>query len=222
MHTVIDTTSSCFDTKFKVVYVAGTTQPASGVVSANFNHYPASDSLKVYFSDLSLGNVTQWYWNFGDNTEASLLQNPEHIYVENDYYRVCQTVSNPESQNTLCKFIPVGDVSTKNTAFFTYFADSVTATAYFQNKSLGDIVSYFWDFGDGNTSEQKSPSHTYADTGYYAVCLSTISSVGRVRTYCADIRIGNSIDNPCLYSCVWPGDANSDLEANHYDLLTIG
>ncbi len=221
-YTVVDTNTTCFDTKNKVVYVEGTLTPTYGEVSASFSHYPASDSLTVFFTDNSKGNVSKWYWDFGDNTPASNLANPTHKYSINDYYRVCQTVSNPEKQNTKCKFIPVGDVSTKNTAFFTYYADTLYATAYFQNKSLGDIVSYFWDFGDGITSEQKNPSHTYADTGYYAVCLSTTSSTGRVRSYCKDVRIGNSIENPCLFSCVWPGDANSDLEANHYDMLTIG
>ncbi|MCK5822461.1 MAG: T9SS type A sorting domain-containing protein [Bacteroidales bacterium] len=40
--------------------------------------------------------------------------------------------------------------------------------------------------------------------------------------FCNDVRIGNALANPCLYSCVWPGDANNDLEANHYDIMTIG
>jgi PKD repeat protein len=221
-YTVVDTNTTCFDTKYKVVYVEGTITPTYGEVSAAFSHYPASDSLTVFFTDNSKGNVSNWYWDFGDNTPASKYANPNHKYTVSDYYRVCQTVSNPESQNTQCKFIAVGDVSTKNTAFFTYYADTLYATAYFQNKSLGDIVSYFWDFGDYVTSTQKNPAHTYADTGYYAVCLTTTSSTGRNRTYCKDVRIGNSIDNPCLFSCVWPGDANSDLEANHYDMLTIG
>ena len=30
------------------------------------------------------------------------------------------------------------------------------------------------------------------------------------------------MDNKCLIGCVWPGDANLDLEANHYDILPIG
>ncbi len=220
--TVVDTATECFDTKYKVIFVEGDTQQDYGEVSAAFSYFPANDSLTVFFTDNSLGTVVDWYWDFGDNSVASLDTSPIYQYAANDYYRVCQTVQNPENQNTKCKFIAIGDVSTKNTAFFAYYADSTTATAYFQNKSLGDIESYYWDFGDIVTSEQKNPSHTYADTGYYAVCLSTTSSVGRVRSYCKDVRIGNAIDNPCLFSCVWPGDANSDLEANHYDIMTIG
>ncbi len=216
--TVIDTTTGCFDTRCQVVFVQG----QSTVVKANFSYLPASDSLKVKFNDLSYGNPTMWYWDFGDNTPASFDQHPVHYYAVNDYYRVCLTVQNNISQNMKCDYIAVGDVSNSVTAYFTYFADSVTSTGHFKNMSLGNIASYLWNFGDGYTSQQKNPSHTYQDTGYYAVCLTVTGVSGQVRSYCQDVRIGNALANPCLFSCVWPGDANNDLEANHYDIMTLG
>lgn len=33
------------------------------------------------------------------------------------------------------------------------------------------ITTYYWDFGDGNTSTAESPTHTYADTGVYILKL---------------------------------------------------
>jgi len=39
----------------------------------------------------------------------------------------------------------------------------------FTNKSSGDILSYKWDFGDGYTSTQNSPAHTYTQAGQYTV-----------------------------------------------------
>jgi len=45
---------------------------------------------------------------------------------------------------------------------------------------------------------------------------------GVAESYYRKVRIGNAIQNPCVFSCVWPGDANKDLEANHYDIMTIG
>lgn len=35
----------------------------------------------------------------------------------------------------------------------------------------GDSLSYFWDFGDGATSTQVAPQHTYAEVGNYVVSL---------------------------------------------------
>src|SRR5690606_34235506 len=38
------------------------------------------------------------------------------------------------------------------------------------------IIGYRWDFGDGSpTVTQQYPSHTYADTGVYEVCLTIVS-----------------------------------------------
>lgn len=44
------------------------------------------------------------------------------------------------------------------------------ATIQFTNNSE-NADSYFWDFGDGNTSAEKSPSHNYENEGDYTVSL---------------------------------------------------
>ena len=48
----------------------------------------------------------------------------------------------------------------------------------FQNFSVGDILRYFWDFGDGSTSVEKNPAHTYQNEGIFSVQLSIITSTG--------------------------------------------
>jgi PKD repeat protein len=224
VYTVIDTSNGCFDSRSQVIFVEGTIDGSNTKtqISAKYSYVPNKSSYEVKFKDESKGTITSWYWNFGDNTPASTVQHPVYVYDTNDYYRVCLTAGNSTNQKTKCKFIAVGDVKNSSTAFFTYFADTATATGHFKDKSLGNIASYYWDFGDGNTSTQQNPSHTYVDKGYYAVCLTTTSASGVQKTYCKDVRIDNSIDNPCLFSCVWPGDANNDLETNHYDIMTIG
>ena len=42
----------------------------------------------------------------------------------------------------------------------------------------GEIVSWEWDFGDGNTSTQQNPSHRYADNGTYIVKLTVTDDKG--------------------------------------------
>lgn len=51
----------------------------------------------------------------------------------------------------------------------------------FNNQSTG-AVSYTWDFGDGNTSTEISPSHVYAANGAYEVCLTATADCGSVTT----------------------------------------
>jgi PKD repeat protein len=219
---VIDTSTECYDSRMKIVYIEGEAG-ATAATKAKFSFIPQADGRTVKFNDESFGEPTSWYWDFGDNSPAGSVQNPTYVYDTNNYYKVNLTVSNDAgSQDTYTDIIAVGDVTNSSFAYFTYFADLVTSTGHFRNESRGNIVSYSWDFGDGYGSEQENPSHTYEVTGYYAVCLTTTSATGEVKSYCNDVRIDNSIDNPCLFSCVWPGDANNDLEANHYDIMTIG
>lgn len=56
-----------------------------------------------------------------------------------------------------------------SSAFFTHTTNEFDAT--FQNNSTGTGNSYFWDFGDGNTSTDQNPVHTYTNSGYHTVTL---------------------------------------------------
>lgn len=51
-------------------------------------------------------------------------------------------------------------------------------TIHFTDLSTNGPVSWFWDFGDGNTSTQQSPTHTYTASGTYDVQLSVTNSFG--------------------------------------------
>ena len=48
----------------------------------------------------------------------------------------------------------------------------------FQNFSTGPLIRYLWDFGDGTTSIEKSPIHTYLQEGIFTVTLNIITSLG--------------------------------------------
>ena len=221
--TVFDSVSQCFNTYCEFISIITDLDDIDEYVEADFSYYLDSTDDKVHFKDESVGNPTSWYWDFGDADSAGVDQNPTYEYSEDGFYEVCLTVANNNGgQETKCQIISVGDVSNACFSKFDYYANSVTETAHFDNKSLGKISDYKWDFGDSITSMQFQPSHTYADTGFYAACLTVSNDSGCVRTFCKEIRVGNALENKCLIGCVWPGDANLDLEANHYDILPIG
>lgn len=48
----------------------------------------------------------------------------------------------------------------------------------FQNFSTGAIIRYLWDFGDGTTSIERSPSHIYQKEGKYTVKLNILTAKG--------------------------------------------
>ncbi|MGZ8517000.1 MAG: PKD domain-containing protein, partial [Chitinophagaceae bacterium] len=48
--------------------------------------------------------------------------------------------------------------------------------------TVGSIISWNWDFGDGTTSTLQNPAHSYTSTGFYTVTLTATSSSGCKRT----------------------------------------
>lgn len=68
---------------------------------ANFNAIDTTGKApyKVYFSDLSSGNPTSWYWDFGDGTTSS-IQNAGHTFTKAGKYTVSLTVKNVFGSNT--------------------------------------------------------------------------------------------------------------------------
>lgn len=52
----------------------------------------------------------------------------------------------------------------------------------------GSDLSYSWDFGDGNTSNDPNGEHTYSDNGTYEVCLTVSNDCGE-NTYCESVDI---------------------------------
>jgi hypothetical protein len=79
---------------------------------------------------------------------------------------------------TSCKKpVPVAD--------FTVTVDGLVAT--FTNAST-DATTYVWDFGDGQTSTEASPVHTYADYGLYSVEL-TATGEGGEGTVTKDVEL---------------------------------
>ncbi|PCH68855.1 MAG: hypothetical protein COC01_02830 [Bacteroidetes bacterium] len=218
--TVFNSADSCINTTCQTIQVVDS---STTNCNAFFEFFIDSATNTVTFSDNSSNDPDYWYWNFDDFSIASTEQNPEHTFQSGGYYEVCLTAyKGADCQNTYCEVLAVGDVSNDVYADFTYFADSLTSTAYFQNLSLGNITDFQWDFGDALTSNFENPVHAYNDTGKYLVCLTVVNSGGISDMECGYIKLGNALANACQFSCVWPGDANYSLEANHYDLLTIG
>ncbi len=67
----------------------------------------------------------------------------------------------------------------KGFALFSIIKDTTNSspfTFHFKDKSNGDIISWHWNFGDGQTSDKKEETHEYTEPGIYTVCL-TIETI---------------------------------------------
>ncbi len=65
--------------------------------------------------------------------------------------------------------------------------DNTSLDGYSNNCSIND--GYYWDFGDGNTSNDRDPTHTYTTTGTFTVSLYAENSCGVTDTITKNICI---------------------------------
>ncbi len=153
--------------------------------SANFNYTPTG--FTTTFTDLSSGDANTWFWDFGNGNSTS-DQNPT-VTMDPGLYTVCLTVTNSCGySSTLCETVTVCPPLMAN---FNHATNGLQAD--FTNLSMG-VTSWSWDFGDGNTSTDQDPSHTYATPGLYNVCLTVTNLCGETQVNCHAVTVCELLD----------------------------
>ena len=120
------------------------------------------------------GNIESYNWDFGDGSASSSISDPVHTYYASGSYTATLTVIDNDGQSGSATVVinvdnkaPVAKASadlTSGTVGLTVNFDS--AGSYDPDEPYGTITSYFWEFGDGNSSTSANPSHTYDTTGH--------------------------------------------------------
>ncbi|GLX77452.1 hypothetical protein tinsulaeT_07920 [Thalassotalea insulae] len=101
---------------------------------------------------------------------------------------------------------PVGNV--KPTADFGYQAAQLTVTYTDSSSDDKAVVSYQWNFGDGLTSAEINPVHTYATEGTYAVSLTVKDAEGLSDTKTVNITVSEDGSTGCDGVAAWQASAS--------------
>jgi len=125
------------------------------------------------FNDLSANTPLSWAWDFGDGSTSD-QQNPSHTYNIPGTFNVCLTAVNEMGENMICQSLTVILIPSANFEI----VDNGEANYQFNDLSANNPDSWVWDFGDGSTSNDQSPSHTYANPGSYEICLIAANEAG--------------------------------------------
>ncbi len=170
------------DTIVKQIYVdSAYVLPTSGFTYSSNNYI-------VNFVDSSQ-NATSYYWGFGDG-HSSTLQNPIHNYSSFGYYNVIHIATNIHGSDTIIKQIIVGIIVQLPIANFNYSYLSTAFSIDFSDSSQFS-TSYLWNFGDGNTSTQTNPNHTYLTQNNYTVKL-VVSNIWGSDSISKQIQVNNT------------------------------
>ncbi|KAF5063406.1 PKD domain protein [anaerobic digester metagenome] len=141
--------------------------------------------LALRFLDYSSGAVT-WHWDFGDGTSTAEHE-PLHTYALPGRYTVSLTVTGSDgTTSTATRYdcvVATGPGPTPSPTVSAHFTANETGgpaplEVQFSDASTGSPVHWWWQFGDGASSTEKDPVHTYTIAGTYTVNLTVWSGNG--------------------------------------------
>ncbi|MBP7807743.1 MAG: PKD domain-containing protein [Bacteroidia bacterium] len=172
----------CADTTSKTYYVypnlkpTFTPPPPECIVGNSFN---------FTVGGLFAPGYTTFNWNFGAPAlpVTSTLQSPNGVvFNAPGIFPVSVIVQQKMCIKTLSNTVEVYPIPTAN-----FVADSVTlcdpASVTFTNNSIsGGTPIYLWEYSDGGSSNQTSPTHVFSPAGVYDVTLTIISVAGCIDT----------------------------------------
>ncbi|MFH0757460.1 MAG: PKD domain-containing protein [Bacteroidota bacterium] len=129
------------------------------------------------FASVETGSIASYEWIF-DNRDTTKAQNTSHVFETSDPHSVtlrAYTVLGCYGDTTKEVEISVTPQAgfTKNDVCYAEEVQFINTS----NVSSGEMT-FAWDFGDGTTSGEASPSHTYAESGAYEVILTSTIPLG--------------------------------------------
>src|SRR6185503_11635822 len=163
-----------------------------------------------------------WLWNFGDGA-TSTDPNPTHVYGSGGTFTVTLTVSNSAGPNTKTRvgYITVAAPPLAPGADFTAspLAGAAPLNVQFADQSTGSPSAWAWTFGDGGTSSQRNPSHTYTTAGSFTVLLTVSNAAGqttRTRANYITLTPASAVDYFCASATIETGKLiDGDHESVH-------
>lgn len=186
-----------------VLFQTGPPPPQPPIASFTFiPTYPETNQIVTFDASGSYdpdGYIVSYMWNFGDGN-VTLTSNPviTHAYASFGDYVVTLTVTDNSSLTD--DATATVHVSQHPAASFTFsppdplMHEIVTFDASASSPDGGAIVSFTWNFGDGNITTISEPviTHAYETWGTYTVTLNVTDSEGKWDTETKQITVENA------------------------------
>ncbi|TAE48278.1 MAG: PKD domain-containing protein, partial [Bacteroidetes bacterium] len=147
------------------------TQPLPDFIVSPQINCPGTPST---FVSLASGAGLSYLWDFGDGN-TSTLANPTHAYASEGDYTITLTVIDVNGcDSTLVRsnYVKIRELRAQFVADTTYASCPPLSVHFTADTSfIHPEVRWQWDFGNGATSSQPSPTHVYTLPGLYDVTL---------------------------------------------------
>lgn len=145
------------------------------------------ESVEMYL--YPYGNNTSW--DFGDGNNSNQNQ-PSHSWITPGIYTVTVNSNTSCGNQTVTHAFVVMNNAQPNASFNSDGSICPNDPMQFWPQNY-QAQSYFWDFGDGNTSTQSQPTHGWTTAGNYTVTLTLTSQCGTTDTHTETVNVQNNI-----------------------------
>lgn len=169
-------------------------EPCGDTAYIRVNVYPSIDADFTFDYDTCIGgpvsfkdksvtkaqSLTNWDWSFGDQ-EKSQVRNPNHLYQEPGLHPVTLIATdNNHCRDTMIRQVSYFPVPPLILIKPSRFTACVPEKIKFTNLSvpIDETYDIRWDFGDGGTGTDISPSHDFQQEGVYSVKVEITSPIG--------------------------------------------
>jgi gliding motility-associated-like protein len=158
-------------------------------------------------SSIKTGNIPQYNFDLGDGTNSSLSAITHNYASVGSYFVKLVIKSDQGCPDSLSKQVYVNPMPTAGFSINLNPQNLIGNNFIFTSTSTipSGNLSYSWDFGDGDTSSQTNPSHSYTKTGRYAVKMIVASDYGCTDTFVdtaiirfPNIKISFTYQNACV------------------------
>ena len=158
--------------------------------SANSQFTYVTNGFTVDFTNLSTDTTSSYQWYFGDGFNGNTM-NPSHTYVCPFDIQVSLVVTDSGG----CSTNATQSLSFNNALEGNYSYSNTNNEYSFTDLSSGDPISWEWDFGDGSSSTDQNPTHSYVCAGYFDVALTVTNADGCTNTYLDYVYVSESSSN---------------------------
>ncbi|MGM0496557.1 MAG: PKD domain-containing protein, partial [Bacteroidota bacterium] len=129
--------------------------------------------FEIMLQDSSVGVNYEYRYDFGDGTTLDTADVTSGDTIRHTYENTSDTVENPHLELVVenkshCKDTFLTDFAVYPEITSAFEPDTIGCSPFeveFQNNSDGDTSDYRWKFGDGSTSKEFEPTHTFTNHG---------------------------------------------------------
>lgn len=144
-------------------------------IEKDSNYAPVSVRFDASESYIKNDDIIKFIYDYGDGEKPEERDaiNPWHRYTKAGDYTVKLTVIGKSGKRYSLEKELILLPTPQNVEITSSLKRAPVGQGidFSSNKSTGQIVEYFWNFGDGNISTEANPTHNYKKAGNYTVKL---------------------------------------------------